>query len=60
MQVVTPQELQVLANKRAKQLKEYIVNQRGINVNKVSIKKAQNVQEQKESWVRTKMEIEVK
>ncbi|EDZ63363.1 conserved hypothetical protein [Sulfurimonas gotlandica GD1] len=60
MQVVTPQELQDLANNRAELLKEYLVNQRGIDANKVSIKTAQIVEEQKESWVRTKMKVEVK
>lgn len=60
MQLLTPQEMQALTNKRAQHLKEYLVNQRGINTNKVSIKTALNIQEQKESWVKTKMEIEVK
>ncbi|WP_373004543.1 DUF748 domain-containing protein [Sulfurimonas sp.] len=60
MQVVTPQELQALAKKRAELLKEYLVKLRGIDASKVIAKTPQNIEEQKESWVRTKMEIEVK
>jgi uncharacterized protein involved in outer membrane biogenesis len=60
MQVLLPQELQALASKRANLLKEYLVNLRAIEANKIIIKTVQNVEEEKESWVRTKMEIEVK
>ena len=60
MQVLLPQELQALASKRATLLKEYLVNLRGIDSYKIVIKDVQNVEEEKESWVRTKMEIEVK
>lgn len=60
MQVVALQEIQTLANKRAEQLKEYLVNQRGLKANKISIQKPQNVQEKKDNWVKTKMQVEVK
>ncbi|PHQ64660.1 MAG: hypothetical protein COB99_08505 [Sulfurimonas sp.] len=60
MQPLTQEELQDLASKRADIVKEYLVNLRGLNANRIVLKAVQNVEEEKESWVRTKMEIEVK
>ena len=59
MQVVSLEELQVLASKRAGLLKEYLVEIKGINSKKVVLGSVQNVEEGLEKWVRTKLEIAI-
>ncbi|WP_373036290.1 DUF748 domain-containing protein [Sulfurimonas sp.] len=60
MQVVVLQELEILASKRAELLKEYLVSLKNISANRIMIQSAQNVEKEKESWVRTKMEVVIK
>jgi uncharacterized protein involved in outer membrane biogenesis len=60
MQKLTLKELQNLAIKRAKLLKEYLVNLKNIPLNRVIIQEAQKVEKDKENWVKTKLEVVVK
>nr|WP_321267162.1 DUF748 domain-containing protein [uncultured Sulfurimonas sp.] len=60
MQVVSQEELQALANQRASLLKEYLVDFKNIAIKRVVVQSAQNVQKDKENWVKTKLEVIVK
>ncbi|WP_294962169.1 DUF748 domain-containing protein [Sulfurimonas sp.] len=60
MQDVTLLELKTLATNRAKLLKEYLVKQKGIADNRINLFTVQNVQEEKQSWVKSKLEIDIK
>jgi len=59
MQVVTQEELEALAIKRVELLKEYLVDMKGIDTQRILIQPIQSIDEEEDKWVRTKMEIDI-
>ena len=57
LQKLTTTELSDLAHKRANLIKEYLVNNGGINMKRVKIKKIKSVSKEKDNWVKSKLEI---
>ncbi len=60
MQVITPEELQTLADKRAGLLREYLVKTKGIDAKRVVLQVAQKAEQTVDKWVRIKLEVDIK
>ena len=59
MQAVTPEELEALATNRVELLKEYLVDIKGIDTQRILTQPIQSIDEEEDKWVITKMEIDI-
>ena len=58
--MVTPQELNALANKRANVLKDYLVNNKNINASRITIEETKEIKSEEEEWVQLPLKLIVK
>jgi len=59
-QVVTQEELVLLANNRAKVLQEYLLNVKAVDKNKIILHEVKESEDDSKNWVKTLLQIEVK